>query len=59
MRDSHPDPSSNLLHGLPNRDPAAWHRLVHFYAPIVGRWARWGGLQDADVDNVVQEVFQG
>jgi RNA polymerase sigma-70 factor (ECF subfamily) len=46
------------LHGLRDGKPEAWQRLLLLYAPVVGRWARRAGLQDADVGDVLQEVFQ-
>src|SRR5205814_10305161 len=33
-------------------------RLVHLYAPLVHHWCRRGGLQDQDVADVFQQVFQ-
>jgi RNA polymerase sigma-70 factor (ECF subfamily) len=54
---AHPEPSSSLLQGVRDRSPHAWQRLTNLYAPVVARWCRRAGLQDADVDNVLQEVF--
>jgi RNA polymerase sigma-70 factor (ECF subfamily) len=36
----------------------AWERLVNLYAPLVLHWCRGGGLQDQDVADIFQEVFQ-
>jgi RNA polymerase sigma-70 factor (ECF subfamily) len=38
--------------------PEAWERLVHLYAPLVLRWCRGTGLQDQDIADIFQEVFQ-
>jgi RNA polymerase sigma-70 factor (ECF subfamily) len=46
------------LHGLRQGKPEAWQRLLLLYAPVVGRWALRARLQDADIDDVLQEVFQ-
>jgi RNA polymerase sigma-70 factor (ECF subfamily) len=47
-----------LLLGLQAHDPRAWQRLVYLYAPLVACWCRQRGLQAADADDVVQEVFR-
>jgi len=36
----------------------AWERLVHLYAPLVLHWCRKSGLQDQDVADIFQDVFQ-
>jgi RNA polymerase sigma-70 factor (ECF subfamily) len=51
-------PSSSILEGVRQGDAVAWSRLARLCAPVVARWCRRSGLQDADVDNVVQEVFR-
>jgi RNA polymerase sigma-70 factor (ECF subfamily) len=38
--------------------PEAWERLVQLYAPLVLRWSRCAGLQDEDVADIFQQVFQ-
>jgi RNA polymerase sigma-70 factor (ECF subfamily) len=38
-------------------DHDAWERLVSLYDPLVSRWCRQAGLQDADVADVRQEVL--
>ncbi len=38
-------------------DAGAWERLVSLYEPLVSRWCRLAGLQEADVADVRQEVF--
>src|SRR6185503_19253527 len=38
--------------------PQAWQRLVYLYTPLILRWCRQGGLQEADAEDVGQEVFR-
>jgi RNA polymerase sigma-70 factor (ECF subfamily) len=61
-RDAGPQPSSatsrSLLAQVQADVPQAWERLVRLYAPLVLRWCRGHGLQDQDVADVFQEVFQ-
>lgn len=38
-------------------DPASWQRLVDTYAPLIGRWLARLPLQNADHENLVQEVL--
>jgi RNA polymerase sigma-70 factor, ECF subfamily len=45
------------LHGLRSMDPTAWSRLVTTFGPIVYRWCRTSGVQEADAPDIVQEVF--
>ena len=49
---------STLLDRARVRDQEAWQRLVHLYSPLVYRWCRRAGLQEADAADVGQEVFQ-
>jgi RNA polymerase sigma-70 factor (ECF subfamily) len=47
-----------LILRLPNAaDVAAWDEFVLVYGPVVFRLARQRGLQPADADDLVQEVF--
>lgn len=39
-------------------DAAAWGEFVEIYAPLVHRYARRRGLQDADAADIVQEVLR-
>lgn len=39
-------------------DAAAWSRFVDLYAPLVYRFARRRGLQDADAADLTQEVLR-
>jgi RNA polymerase sigma-70 factor (ECF subfamily) len=60
--DGGPQPSSatsrSLLGRVQANEPDAWERLVHLYAPLVLHWCRQAGLQDQDVADVFQDVFQ-
>jgi RNA polymerase sigma-70 factor (ECF subfamily) len=38
-------------------DEAAWTRFVHLYSPLLFRWARQAGLDEADAGDLVQDVF--
>jgi RNA polymerase sigma-70 factor (ECF subfamily) len=38
-------------------DEAAWARFVHLYSPLLFRWARQAGLDEADAGDLVQDVF--
>ncbi len=50
--------SATLLARLRDRaDADAWKRLVDLYAPLLSAWLRRHGLQEADVDDLVQEVL--
>jgi RNA polymerase sigma-70 factor (ECF subfamily) len=49
--------SCTLLDAARSRDAAAWQRLVTLYQPLVHHWVRRAGVQPADVQDVVQEVF--
>lgn len=49
---------STLLERVKVRDQVGWERLVRLYSPLVYRWCRRAGLQEADAADVGQEVFQ-
>jgi RNA polymerase sigma-70 factor (ECF subfamily) len=49
--------STSLLCRVKQHDPEAWKRLVHLYTPLVYAWCRRSGLQEADAQEVGQEVF--
>ena len=58
MMDSTPETRASLL--IRVRDPAdqaAWHEFVEIYRPLILRLARQKGMQDADADDVAQEVL--
>lgn len=50
--------SISLLERARAADQAAWERLVALYSPLVWRWCRRKGLQEADAADVGQEVFR-
>jgi RNA polymerase sigma-70 factor (ECF subfamily) len=60
--DGGPQPSSATSRSLLARVQAderdAWNRLVNLYAPLVLHWCRGVGLQDQDVADIFQDVFQ-
>lgn len=58
MIPSPPETRASLILRLPNAaDVAAWDELVAIYGPLVFRMAVRKGLQRADADDLVQEVF--
>ena len=50
--------SSALITGVRSREPDAWARFARLYTPAVYSWARQAGLQESDLVDVVQDVFQ-
>jgi RNA polymerase sigma factor (sigma-70 family) len=55
---SSPETRASLL--IRVRDPAdqaAWHEFVEIYRPVILRLARQKGMQEADADDVAQEVL--
>jgi len=50
--------SLTLLERVRANDADAWTRLFALYTPLVRYWCLLGGLQDSDVDDVVQEVYR-
>jgi RNA polymerase sigma-70 factor (ECF subfamily) len=50
--------ASLLLRLRDARDERAWGEFMAIYAPFVKRLARRRGLQDADADDLVQDVFR-
>jgi RNA polymerase sigma-70 factor (ECF subfamily) len=50
--------SRSLLARVQADEPQAWERLVHLYAPLVLHWCRGHGLQDQDLADIFQDVFQ-
>lgn len=58
MIPSPPDTRASLILRLPDAaNVAAWDEFVAIYGPLVFRMARRQGLQRADADDLVQEVF--
>jgi RNA polymerase sigma-70 factor (ECF subfamily) len=50
--------SATLLERLRDRtDAEAWRRLVDLYSPLLTNWLRRHALQNADVEDLVQEVL--
>lgn len=53
-----PETRESLILRLPSAtDADAWHEFVSIYEPFVYRFARRGGLQDADARELVQNVM--
>ncbi len=50
--------SPSLLARVQADDAAGWDRLVSLYAPLVFHWCRRWDLQDQDIADIFQEVFQ-
>ena len=49
--------SRSMLAGAQHDDSAAWTRLVTLYSPLVAAWCRRWGVAQADVMDVMQDVF--
>src|SRR5688500_18919399 len=62
MQESSPTSESStslsLLERARTSDPDAWQRLVRIYGPLVVAWLRSGGLHEANILDVSQEVWQ-
>ncbi len=58
MDDERRQTSLTLIQRLRDNEPDAWARMVVLYRPLVCYWCGRQGLTGADVDDVVQEVFQ-
>jgi RNA polymerase sigma-70 factor (ECF subfamily) len=50
--------SLSLLQRIRNGDAAGWRRAVELYTPLVYHWCKRRGVEGADADDVLQEVFQ-
>jgi len=50
--------STTLLQRVTASEPDAWERLVDLYGPVVYQRCRKARLQEADADEVFQEVFR-
>lgn len=48
---------SLLIRATDARDQAAWEQFAHIYRPVVYNVARLRGLQDADAQDVAQQVL--
>jgi RNA polymerase sigma-70 factor (ECF subfamily) len=49
--------SRSLLADARLADPAAWARLVEFYAALVAVWCRRWGVAEQDIADILQDVF--
>jgi RNA polymerase sigma-70 factor (ECF subfamily) len=49
--------SLSLLQRIRDGDSSGWRRVVALYAPLLQHWCRRWGVQGADADDLVQEVF--
>jgi RNA polymerase sigma factor (sigma-70 family) len=58
MNDSSKTRLSLLLQVRNPHDDQAWNRFVTLYTPLIYRFAKRSGLQDADAAYVTQEVFR-
>ena len=50
--------SRSLLLRVQGNEPGGWDQLVTLYGPLVVHWCRRGRLQEEDIADVFQEVFQ-
>ena len=50
--------SLTLLQRLRAKEPDAWQTLVHLYTPLLHHWCARSGIQGADADDILQEVFR-
>ena len=56
--DPEPTTEPSLLFRLRDQqDAAAWTRFVDLYGPLIHRYARRRGLQDADAADLTQDVL--
>src|SRR5690349_16674686 len=58
MAEFPPTRASLLLRLRDPRDEDAWQDFVDLYAPVVYRYARKQGLQDADAADLCQDVLR-
>lgn len=58
MDDSSKTRQSLLLRVRDPHDDQAWNRFVTLYTPLIYRFAKRSGLQDADAADVTQDVFR-
>jgi RNA polymerase sigma-70 factor (ECF subfamily) len=50
--------SLSLLQRIRNGDASGWRRVIDLYSPLVYHWCRRWGVEGADADDVLQEVFK-
>jgi RNA polymerase sigma-70 factor (ECF subfamily) len=53
----HSATSLTLLQRIRDGDSSGWRRVVDLYSPLVYHWCRRWGVEGADADDVLQEVF--
>ena len=58
MQESPATRASLLVRLRDGDDTQAWHEFVHLYAPVIYRFGRKRGLQDADAADLMQEVLR-
>jgi RNA polymerase sigma-70 factor, ECF subfamily len=49
--------SATLLARIQSGETEAWRRLTRVYGPLVQYWCKRWGVADADIDDLVQEVW--
>ena len=49
--------SPSLIEQVKAADADAWGKLSYIYTPLVFGWVRRSGIQEADISDIVQEVF--
>jgi RNA polymerase sigma-70 factor (ECF subfamily) len=52
-----PDTPWTVLRSVQAGSAEGWDYIVSLYAPVVARWCRRAGLQEADADDILQDVF--
>jgi RNA polymerase sigma-70 factor, ECF subfamily len=50
--------SLSLLERIRHGDNAGWQRVVDLYSPLARHWCRRWGVEGADADDILQEVFR-
>ncbi len=50
--------SLSLLQRIRDGDNSGWQRVVELYSPLARHWCRRWGVEGADADDVLQEVFR-
>lgn len=48
----------SVLQRIRNGDASGWRRVVDLYTPLVSYWCRRWGVDGADLEDVLQEVFK-
>jgi RNA polymerase sigma-70 factor (ECF subfamily) len=50
--------SLSLLDRIRNGDPVGWQRIIDLYSPLILSWCRRHGVEGADAEDILQEVFK-